>query len=419
MKVQIRSFRLVALLMSALLLSGCAETQLASTWAKQVTWPGQAESRSTYKVGNPYKVGSVWYYPEENFTLVETGITSWYGPGFHKDHTANGEVFDQNELTAAHRTLQLPCLARITNLENGHSVVVRINDRGPFLHGRIMDVSMRAAELLGFANRGTARVRLEVLEKESRILAAAAKSGQDTSRMTLADLQQQGAGQVVAAAPAPARPVAATGASRPEYISGASAPGASRPEYAPAPPVRIASAAHAAPAGGEDAAMPESLRTPTITVEELTAPGSHATVPPPKSGAKAPDIYSGREASSAHSSYQPPAYQPPLPSAPESGPMVQGHLHSGKFIPDPVVSDVPVRPTGIFVQAGSFSVFANAEKLTKRLATIAPTTIEPVTVNGRKLYRVKLGPIASVTEADSILEKVIRTSGSGAKVIKD
>src|ERR1700756_3767733 len=162
MKIRIQSFTYAAVVAGALLLTGCAETQLASTWAKQVNWPGQQESRGAYKVGNPYKVGSVWYYPEENFNLVETGIASWYGPGFHEDHTANGEVFDQNELTAAHRTLQLPCLARVTNLENGRSVVVRINDRGPYLHGRIMDVSMRAAELLGFANKGTVRVRLEV-----------------------------------------------------------------------------------------------------------------------------------------------------------------------------------------------------------------------------------------------------------------
>ena len=366
MKIGIHSLGFGAVFAAALLLSGCAETQLASTWVKQVTWPGQKESKGIYKVGNPYKVGSVWYYPEENFNLVETGIASWYGPGFHADHTANGEVFDQNELTAAHRTLQLPCLARVTNLENGHSVVVRVNDRGPYLHGRIMDVSMRAAELLGFAGKGTARVRLEVLPNESRILAEAAKRGEDTSHMTLADVQQRGT------APSPA--VAQNEPAHPAV---------------PSPHVKTASA------GGDDM-MPESLRTPTITVEELTAPGSHATVPPPH-----------------FVQHDQPAYQPP------STGMVEGHLNKGKFIPDPVVSKEPVRPTGIFVQAGSFSVFANAEKLTKTLTKIAPTTIEPVTVNGRKLYRVKLGPIATVGEADSILEKVIRVNGAGAKVIKN
>lgn len=393
MKIRIQSFGFMALVASLLALSGCAETQLASTWAKQVPWPGQQQSQGTYKVGNPYKVGSVWYYPEENFNLVETGIASWYGPGFHEDHTANGEVFDQNQLTAAHRTLQLPCLARVTNLENGHSVVVRINDRGPYLHGRIMDVSMRAAELLGFANKGTARVKLEVLEKESRMLAAAGKRGEDTSHMTLADLQKQ------AGMPVQATTAQLTAQAIPPQSS-VTAPATSfvstRPvaTAAPQPAVRMASAA----TGTEDDAMPESLRTPTITVEELTAPGSHATVPPPQ--------FSDHPQRAA--SAQQPAF------APSSGSMAQGHMQD-----DAVVSKVPVHPTGIFVQAGSFSVFANAEKLTRTLAKIASTTIEPVTVNGRKLYRVKLGPIATETEADNILEKVISANGGGAKVIKD
>jgi rare lipoprotein A len=366
MNIGIKSSGLLAgTAMALLLLTGCAETQLASTWAKQVSWPGQA-GRGTYKVGNPYKVGSVWYYPEENFNLVETGIASWYGPGFHEDHTANGETFDQNELTAAHRTLQLPCLARVTNLENGRSVVVRINDRGPYLHGRIMDVSMRAAQLLGFADKGTARVRLEVLEKESRQLAALAKSGQDTSHMSLADLQQKAGGAPAtasAAAVAPARVAANQPAPQ-------------------AAPVKTSA----------DEEMPESLRTPTITVEELNKPG-----------AKGPQAY---------------APVPPSSSVSSSPEPVPGHLNKGKFMPDPVVEKQTVHPTGLFVQAGSFSVLANAQGLTKKLANIAPTTIEQITVNGRQLYRVKVGPIASVAEADKVLEKVIRIS-AGAKVVKN
>jgi len=362
MNTGIKSYGLLAgTAMALLLLTGCAETQLASTWAKQVSWPGQA-GRGTYKVGNPYKVGSVWYYPEENFNLVETGIASWYGPGFHEDHTANGETFDQNELTAAHRTLQLPCLARVTNLENGRSVVVRINDRGPYLHGRIMDVSMRAAQLLGFADKGTARVRLEVLEKESRQLAALAKTGQDTSHMSLADLQQKTGGAPVAAAPV--------------QMAAATPPPAAQPAAKP----EVADE------------MPESLRTPTITVEELNKPG-----------AKGPQAYSPEPVSEPVSSREEP---------------VPGHLNKGKFMPDPIVEKQTVHPTGLFVQAGSFSVLGNAQTLTKKLSAIAPTTIETITVNGRTLYRVKVGPIASVREADKVLEKVIRIS-AGAKVVKN
>jgi rare lipoprotein A len=96
---------------------------------------------------------------------AQVGRASWYGPGLQGRKTASGEVFDQNELSAAHPTLQLLSLVRVTNLENGASVVVRINDRGPYRSKRIIDVSKRAAIQLGFLRQGTARVRLEVLRE--------------------------------------------------------------------------------------------------------------------------------------------------------------------------------------------------------------------------------------------------------------
>jgi rare lipoprotein A len=113
-----------------------------------------------YKVGNPYQIQGTWYYPREQPQYDETGIASWYGPNFHGGRTANGEIFDENALTAAHRTLPLPVNVRITNLENGKSIIVRVNDRGPYAKGRIIDVSKGAAQLLGFLGRGTAKVRV-------------------------------------------------------------------------------------------------------------------------------------------------------------------------------------------------------------------------------------------------------------------
>jgi rare lipoprotein A len=128
-------------------------------------------------VGKPYQALGQWFTPAENYSYDETGIASWYGPGFHGKRTASGEVFDTSALTAAHPTLQMPSLARVTNLQNGRSVVVRINDRGPFARGRILDVSSRAADLLGIKGAGTGRVRVQVLARESRIAAEAAKRG--------------------------------------------------------------------------------------------------------------------------------------------------------------------------------------------------------------------------------------------------
>jgi rare lipoprotein A len=131
--------------------------------------------RGTYKVGKPYQIDGVIYVPQEDYSYDETGIASWYGPGFHGRNTANGETFDTNQLTAAHRTLPMPSLVRVTNLENGKSVVARVNDRGPFARNRIIDMSKRGAELLGFIGNGTAKVRVEILAEESRAIADAAR----------------------------------------------------------------------------------------------------------------------------------------------------------------------------------------------------------------------------------------------------
>lgn len=134
---------------------------------------GSATPTPGYKVGQPYEISGNWYYPKEDYSYDETGIASWYGQDFHDQATANGEIFNKNELTAAHKTLPLPTLARITNLDNGRSIVVRINDRGPFSGARIIDVSQRAAQLLGFEQQGTAKVRVQVLADESKAIADA------------------------------------------------------------------------------------------------------------------------------------------------------------------------------------------------------------------------------------------------------
>ncbi len=120
-------------------------------------------SAGVYKIGNPYEIAGTWYYPREQPTYDQTGIASWYGPTFYGKPTADGETFNADALTAAHRTLPMPVNVRVTNLENGRSLVLRVNDRGPFAKGRIIDVSERAARLLGFYEQGTARVEVKYL----------------------------------------------------------------------------------------------------------------------------------------------------------------------------------------------------------------------------------------------------------------
>ena len=132
----------------------------ASTDNSDVT---PAPRAGVYKVGQPYTVAGVQYVPKEEPAYEATGTASWYGKQFHGRLTANGEVFDRNKLTAAHPTLPLPTNVRVTNLENGKEVVVRVNDRGPFAGGRLIDLSERAADVLGYKSKGLAEVRVTYL----------------------------------------------------------------------------------------------------------------------------------------------------------------------------------------------------------------------------------------------------------------
>ncbi len=145
---------------------------VAACGGREHTSTGEAGG-AHYKVGDPYQIKGETYYPREDYSYDETGIASWYGQDFHGGKTANGEVFNKDELTAAHKTLPLPTLARVTNLDNGKSIVVRINDRGPFSGARLIDMSQRAAQLLGFEQQGTAKVRVQVLADESKAIADA------------------------------------------------------------------------------------------------------------------------------------------------------------------------------------------------------------------------------------------------------
>ena len=121
----------------------------------------------TYRVGKPYMVGGRTYSPEENAGYSAEGIASWYGQDFHGRQTANGEVYDMQSISAAHPTLPIPSYARVTNLANQRSIIVRVNDRGPYHAGRLIDVSVRAARLLGFQENGTARVRVDYVGRAS------------------------------------------------------------------------------------------------------------------------------------------------------------------------------------------------------------------------------------------------------------
>jgi rare lipoprotein A len=114
-------------------------------------------------VGKPYEVAGQKFYPHHDPNYDRTGVASWYGPKFHRRMTSNGEWFDMEQMTAAHTTMELPSYAKVTNLENGRSVIVRVNDRGPFVNNRIIDMSKRSADALGFRGKGKAQTRVQYI----------------------------------------------------------------------------------------------------------------------------------------------------------------------------------------------------------------------------------------------------------------
>jgi rare lipoprotein A len=138
-----------------------------------------------YLVGHAYTIAGHTYYPAENESYTAVGLASWYGDAFQGRRTANGEVYDKDSISAAHPTMPLPSYARVTNLGNGHSIIVRVNDRGPYHGGRVMDVSSRVADALDFKGSGTARVKVEYVGR-------AALEGSDDSKL-LATLRLDGA----------------------------------------------------------------------------------------------------------------------------------------------------------------------------------------------------------------------------------
>ena len=262
-----------------------------------------------YRVGSPYVVAGRVYVPQANAHYREEGIASWYGADFHGKYTANGEIFDLNGMTAAHRTLPMPSIVQVTNLENGRSILVRVNDRGPFARSRIIDMSRRGAQLLGFEGQGTAKVRVKLMV--------------------------------------------------PETIQATSLVGRLGPE-----PELAATAPKAAPV---DKVAAESLAPP---------PGV------------------------AVASTQPTPVPAPAPVMPPRQAVVDAPALSDK------VTLVPVKATQIYIQAGAFASMDRAWRLKVQLDNFGKTTITDAQSGGLVVYRVRLGPVPTVEQADALLNKV-------------
>jgi len=390
-------FRRCALLLTTALagtlLAGCAETTFAVNAAKTATREAPKQ-QGVYKIGDPYQINGVWYYPAEDYGYNETGIASFYGgettgTNFHGRLTANGELYDMNALTAAHQTLPMPSLVRVTNLENGRSIVLRVNDRGPFARGRILDVSRRSAQLLGFEGRGTAKVRVQLLSEESRQLKLAMLQGTGTP----------GTETMVAAAP--------RGAIESDSL-------------APPPGARSAGSVASAPLPPPSVTLSQTPQVTTqqqrggrtrTTTEPLAKPAAPVTAPP---GATPSSPVVSTPPGAQGLIGRGPATTPAAPVSREVAALpVQEQARAR-----PVITQQSVQPSNLFVQAGAFANYDNAYRLSARLSRYGSTNVTPVQVNGQQLYRVRIGPVPNVQDADSILEWIADVAPQ-ARIIAD
>ena len=175
------TFKLNFILISLFFLQSCTSgIEVAANLGKKYIIPKDnniSTQKPIFKIGQKYMIKGKYYFPKKDLFYNKTGIASWYGPKFHGKITANGEIYDQYALTAAHKTLPLPSAVKVTNLENNISVILRINDRGPYVNDRIIDLSSKAADILGLKKKGTGLVRVTILKEKSKILEELAKKG--------------------------------------------------------------------------------------------------------------------------------------------------------------------------------------------------------------------------------------------------
>ncbi|MBL8833083.1 MAG: septal ring lytic transglycosylase RlpA family protein [Rhodospirillales bacterium] len=400
----LRALFLAGTATAALGLGACSELKFGVSVVKSMqgapeTPAAPARAQGTYKVGEPYQIAGVWYYPAEDWTYSETGIASFYGgertgTNFHGRNTANGELYDMNALTAAHTTLPMPSLVRVTNLDNGRSIVLRVNDRGPFARGRIIDVSRRAAQLLGFEGQGTARVRVDIMAEDSQRLKAELTGRDETQTVAAAPRTSV----VSDALPPPpgARETRATSAALP-------------PPSATLPPVatdRSRVGTTTRQGRPRETQVPLARQAEPIRTQAAQDLPPVAPTPAPAASVPArgtPTATSRGTAAATPARPQAPAAPVATPASREVAALPVEQQASAR----PVLTQGTAQRTNLWVQAGAFGNYENAYRLSVRLSRYGTSRVVPVTLNGSQLYRVRVGPIADVGDADRMLEQMV------------
>lgn len=327
------------------------------------------------KIGKPYAINGTTYYPEYDPTYDKIGMASWYGPGFHGKYTANGERFNQNDLTAAHPTLPMPSLVRVTNLENGKSIIVRINDRGPFKSNRIIDLSKKSAESIGIYS--TTQVRVQYLKKETDDYAASnGITGSPAAKMVAYNNEAED--------------------TKNAYITRSTEPNS-----------QIVESSNASTQAGQT--VDDAAPVMTVSSGELSKPSK--AVQEVASADDAQDADNASDDSTASEKY---IYPDPIKEqAVKAEPSARAPVAAASA-PSKVAT---VADGAYLIQVGSFAAEDNARKLTGKLEAIAKVAIDKIDMGEKTWWRVRLGPFADKATADDALSQVRAASLPDARII--
>jgi rare lipoprotein A len=318
----------------------------------------------SFKLGSPYKVAGRWYVPREEPGYDRSGVGSWYGDDFHGRKTANGEIFDRHALTAAHPTLPLPSYAYVTNLQNGRTLLVRVNDRGPYVNGRIIDLSHASARALGYDGAGHARVRV-------RYAGRAPLNGDDRrERQYLAQQPWLRGGSQVAAYKPPSAPVNVP-QQFPDGTAGRWSPAAYRAGLAGKP-------------------VPEGFARPPGRMAVTRATPEPSYSDPPREVAQAPG----------------------------GGGLVWQASPRGRVPEYTGSTDRPDTSGEAYVQVGVFRQRGEAERLRAELGSLGPVEVAPVQGPEGTRYRVRVGPMAA-SDARATQARIAAQGHSGSTIVTE
>lgn len=331
---------------------------------------GGTDEATRISVGKSYKIKGKRYHPKYQPNYKETGVASWYGPGFHGRKTANGERYDQNEMTAAHKTLPLPSVVRVTRTDTGESIIVRVNDRGPFAHGRIIDLSKAGAKKLDMMKSGVARVKVEYLpEATERYMAQRNIKQPKWWRKVKAHKARQ-----FAAKKKLVNSSFSTSTAQNASLSSAMAPKYQAPQQGQAlisnNDREFEQVLSGLNLGNKDVETVPANNAPSFAINFNDAPVASGIAPALNAAAD--------------------------PKARSTG-------------MKPYAANAPTPPEYV-VQTAAFSSFDRAQQHASSISSIATPSVSERWVDGKKLYRVVLGPVYDIHSANQLLG---RAQGQG------